>query len=287
MRKKLAEFFYSPMSPAPLVWLRRGIAICLLAEIALLFRHRADLYGASALLKPALNDFLSSDPYLPRAAWFGLELDVLYGAYALSALWLLTGYLPRVAAALCCFLHVTFMTSNFFAAYGVDRFMHIALFYFIFMPTRHGPPSAEARFSLRVLQIHLSISYVAAGIEKILGHEWRSGEAIFLSMMLPDFGQWDVGWLAQVPWLAAIAAWGTLVLEILYVPGMWWKRTRPYWLAGICLLHAGIAVGLGLYLFSTVMIVLNGCLFATAFRLRPAPRDLSSPATLPPYAYSC
>jgi hypothetical protein len=53
-----------------------------------------------------------------------------------------------------------------------------------------------------------------------------------------------------------------VLLEVGYPFGIWFNRTRGFWLAGIILLHLGIALFMGMYLFSLIMIVLNAAAFA-------------------------
>ena len=67
--------------------------------------------------------------------------------------------------------------------------------------------------------------------------------------------------MAQVPWLSKAVSWGTLVIEIGYPFFVWPRRTRGLWVLLTLSLHAGIALFMGLWLFSGTMAVLTFAAF--------------------------
>jgi hypothetical protein len=112
------------------------------------------------------------------------------------------------------------------------------------------------------MQIQLCIGYFWSGLEKALGTQWWTGEAIWRALMLPTFFRYSLEWLSSAPWIPLALGWGTLILEMGYPIFIWPKRTRRAWLIGIIAMHAGIGCFLGLWLFALIMIVLNVTLFA-------------------------
>ena len=58
-----------------------------------------------------------------------------------------------------------------------------------------------------------------------------------------------------------LAGWGTLVVEIGYVFFVWPRRTRTAWCIATIGLHLGMGLFMGLVFFSSLMILLTGCLF--------------------------
>lgn len=282
--RAILDFALAPASPVPLAVFRIGIAAILLAQALLLSSQAFRLFGSSGILQGALAE-LTSVPGIPRlgmvsafAARFGISehacLAALGLAYTASLTWLMLGWRARAAALAAWLTHMTLMMSGSTTNYGVDQFTHIALFYLIWMPAGHalsldaasgrvsGEPHWSAGLSLRVLQLHLCIVYLASGVEKALGDQWWSGEAIWRSLMLPVYNQYDFAWLARLPWLARLAGLGTLVVELGYPVFIWPKRTRLFWVALTLSLHAGIAVFLGLGLFAAVMMLLTFSAFA-------------------------
>jgi hypothetical protein len=111
------------------------------------------------------------------------------------------------------------------------------------------------------MQAHLCVIYLAAGVEKAMGRQWWNGEAIWRAVTQPAFRTFDLSWLASYPWIPMLAGWGTLVVEIGYVFFIWPRRTRKAWCIATIGLHLGLGLVMGLVFFSSVMILLTGCLF--------------------------
>jgi Vitamin K-dependent gamma-carboxylase len=295
----LCAFVSRPASPRPLAVLRIGLAAVLLAQAYTLAGSLLELYGSLGFVQWSV-DPLGSLGGVPRVGWlvdalapYGVsDVTVVRGvflAYVGSLACLLLGWHTRVAAVLAWLTHTMLKTSGNTSIYGVDEFAHIALFYCVFMPVGHalsldrlagrvrGEPSAAARLALRVLQLHLCVAYVSSGIHKAVGEQWWDGEAVWRSLMRPDLGQFDMAWLADAPWVAMLACWGTLLVELGYpllVWPRWWRKLGALATIG---LHVGIAVGLGLVSFAAVMIVLNVAAFLV--RAEPAAEPQTSPAT--------
>lgn len=75
--------------------------------------------------------------------------------------------------------------------------------------------------------------------------------------MLPVFHQFDMSWLAQVPWLAMISGWQILAIEISYAFLIWLPKTRGILLFLTISMHFFIGLLMGMWLFGGIMIILN------------------------------
>jgi HTTM domain len=298
------EFVSRPASPRPLGVLRIGLCSVLLLQALAIAGVATDLFGRGGLMQWALGEAMLV-PGVPRLRWlvallepFGMgETACVRGVFLLYVAGLtalLVGWRSRPAAVLAYVTHLLLFMGNRGSVYGVDDFAHIALFYCIWFPVGHwgsldvsagrvsAAPSAAARLALRVLQIHLCIVYLSSGIEKALTppYQWLDGDAIWRTTMLPEYRQFELSWLANVPWLVIAVAWGTLALEIGYAVFVWPRATRRLWAVGTIAMHAGIAVFMGLVSFAGVMIVLT-----TAAFLIPAERSgvkVATSAAAPP-----
>jgi hypothetical protein len=187
---------------------------------------------------------------------------------------LLVGWNTRVAAAGAWFSHLMLMMTADSTNYGVDQFANIFLFYLTWMPSgaalsldrRLGRapigPTSMARFALRVVQTHLCVVYLASGLGKAFGEQWWNGDAIWRTLNLPDYRQYDFTWLARYPWLAVGAGWMVLLVEIGYPILIWPRRTRRLWVAATVALHVGIVAFMGLSVFGAIMAVLTISAFA-------------------------
>ncbi len=271
------RFVSAPASPAPLAVFRIGVASVLLFQALSLTQNLLDLYGARGVVQWQVMDPTVQD-FVPRLSWatdalgklgvsdaMAVKGVFLVSVSALAAL--LVGYRTRYAAILAYLAHVMMKSSAGASIYGVDVFAQIALFYCMLMPVgavysldraagrETGEASSAARLSIRVLQIHLCIMYLACGLDNGAGDDWWNGEAIWCALMRSDLCSWDMSWLASVPLLPKLAGLGTLVIEAGYPIFVWPRRTRTLWAAATISLHVGIAIFMGLYTFSAMMAV--------------------------------
>ena len=114
-------------------------------------------------------------------------------------------------------------------------------------------PSARARWVLRLLQLQMALFFLVAGAAKLQGESWWHGLAVWYAVNNHEYANLPVQWLAEQFWLVNLLTYGTVVLELAY-PFLVWGRARGAMLAGAIALHVGIAVFLGLYAFSLVMV---------------------------------
>ncbi len=289
LQKNLFHFFTEPLSPH--VWgvYRIAIAAFVLLQYLILLPDLSLIFGKNGIVLWGVTDNLVSRnlPTFGKIAEFSAFSSVdaqvlLFTVYTLfmgSLFFLLLGWRANWMAFLAWVLHMFFMHSSQLSAYGVEAFTNVVLFFAVFSPIgqsfvyRNGQfgsfvpiePSAWSRVSLRALQIHLCIVYLATGIEKMMGQEWWNGNAIWYSLMEEQFNQFDFSWLASVPLMAKIMGWSVLLLETGYPIFIWLKPIRKYWLIGILSLHTGIALFMGLQLFGLIMIILNLCAFGGIF----------------------
>jgi hypothetical protein len=293
-------FITAPASAHPLAWLRIGLAAVLLVQAWAVAGSALELYGSHAVVQWSVIAPLTR-PDIPSVRWVEAALGPwgvseaacvrgVFLAYVAGLGCLLVGWHTRLAALLAWLTHLALCTSAEGSTYGVDQFAHIGLFYCLVMPVGHalsadcrlgrvaGGPSSAARLGLRVLQLHLCLIYLTSGIEKARGEQWWNGEAIWRAVMCPDAGPFDFSWLASAPWLAMLACWGTLLVEVGYAFLIWPGATRRAWALATIGLHAGIAVTLDLWSFSAVMVVLT----TSAFLACPEPvAEVSGAVTSP------
>ena len=128
------------------------------------------------------------------------------------------------------------------------------------------PPSLASGFAQRLLQVHFCFIYMAAGLSKLKGGTWWSGDAMWLTLVNPEFTMIHFDWYRELlrwvfssrPVYATVAAGGvlfTLFVEI-GLPFLVWTRLRPYIVIGGLLLHFGVGVFMGLLVFSLFMMTM-------------------------------
>jgi uncharacterized membrane protein YphA (DoxX/SURF4 family) len=110
-------------------------------------------------------------------------------------------------------------------------------------------------WSLRFVQLHISMGYLLTVILKLSGEHWPGGTAVWYAMNLVDLARFPVpGWIIAPP-VGAVVTWLTLAVELGVGVGVWFGRTRAAALIGGVLLHLGILMTMDIGLFSLVMLV--------------------------------
>lgn len=272
------RFFCKPVPVETLGFFRIGVATFALAQLLILLPDWLSFYGPTGLLPWEISDALSTrhTPGLSDVAKWLLPVNIsatgtvylVTVIYFSSIVGLIMGYKTRLMAALAWLMHLILNTTGHFTAYGVEMFTHIALFYCMVLPvgatwsvdaykkTVTLPPYLIT-LSVRLIQLHLCVVYMASGLEKAMGSQWWNGEAIWVAMQQDQFHHANVDWMAQVPIVPQILCIGTLITEIFYPVGMFWGKTKKLWLPAILSMHFFIAIFLGLQLFGALMFVLN------------------------------
>jgi hypothetical protein len=136
-------------------------------------------------------------------------------------------------------------------------------------PADFGPrPMVSANVVIRLIQINYCMMYLSAGLAKLKGNSWWTGTAVWYTMTNPEFSPLNIPvfrnalvWLCQDQhrWLwesyMNVMNVFTLSLEI-GLPFLVWTRMRPVMIFGAILLHLGIALNMGLVVFSLFMFAL-------------------------------
>lgn len=278
-RTRLLEFLFPPGTDSWLAILRVGLGL----EVALysLSLRNDWAYLLSGTLRRVAEALLSLEShFIPRLGWpitvgtqVGLdEATVLLVAWIcllLAGCGLVIGLACRLSAILAWFFHLCAAKSGGFVSYGMDNFMTIGLFYLMLSPLpdrfsldwrlrdlRPKDPQLLG-FWRRVLQLHLCIIYFFSGLTKCLGKGWWDGSSVWRALIRPPFNVINPDILATWKYLFPLAGILICLLEFGYPFFIWSTRTRKLWLFGVCTMHGVIAVAMGMYLFSLVMIVLN------------------------------
>lgn len=277
-QERWIDAWFRPVSARPLAALRVGLSLLLLVHLLWISGDVLSLYGSRGIIPWELTD-LMRDPWVPGLPTLAKALVplgiseraaiiLLLSGYGGSLLALALGLHTRVAALLSWGLHVSLMTSSFASFYGADQIAKTFLFYLVVFPSGRAHTLVPARNEetipvgcLRVLQAHLCVVYLGAGLDKASGVQWWNGEAIWQAVSQPIFSTFDLTWLARHSWVAVLAGWATLIVEIGYAPLVWPRRTRTAWCVATIGLHLGLALFMGLVFFSSIMILLTSCLF--------------------------
>jgi Vitamin K-dependent gamma-carboxylase len=285
VKTRLFGFLFPPGTDTWLAVLRVGLGL----EVTLhSFSLRNDwislLSGPARKVAEALLSLESH--FVPRLGWaisagtdVGLDeatvLRVAWICLLLAGCGLVIGLASRLSAIAAWFLHLCAAKSGGFVSYGMDNFMTIGLFYLMLSPLpdrlsldwrlrdlRPKDPQFLG-FWQRVLQLHLCIIYFFSGLTKCLGSGWWNGSSVWRALIRTPFNVINPEILVRWKSLFPLAGILICLLEVGYPFFIWSTRTRKIWLVTVCGMHVVIAVTMGMYLFSLVMIVLNLAAFGT------------------------
>jgi hypothetical protein len=117
--------------------------------------------------------------------------------------------------------------------------------------------SVMANISIRLIQCHMCIVYLFAGLGKLLGPSWWAGTALWGAFANLEYQTLDMTWVAWHPLLVNLITQTILFWEVSYIALVWPRLTRPLVIAMSVPLHLGIAICMGMITFGLIMIVGN------------------------------
>jgi len=211
----------------------------------------------------------------PYGVGSGAVVTAFLAMHTIAAVLLAAGYRTRIAAIAAWATYLPLRYAGHLYFYGVGGMLLIGLFYCMFLPVgrewsldsrreveraKDAGDALDASLSVAVLRIHMCIVYLAAGVSKSVGDQWWSGDAIWRALSLPRFQQFDLSQISAFPLVLQAATTGAVLVQLAY-PVLVWTPLRAVIVLFVELLHLAIAVLLGLWLFSAVMIVFNVAAF--------------------------
>ena len=127
-----------------------------------------------------------------------------------------------------------------------------------FRVTHASPLSVSANVAIRLIQLHMCVIYLFAGLGKLQGAAWWNGTALWLAFANAEYQTLDMTWLADHMLVVALMTHVTVFWEISFSALVWPRLTRPLVLALALPLHLGIGICLGMMTFGLAMLI--GCL---------------------------
>jgi Vitamin K-dependent gamma-carboxylase len=271
--------------------------------------------GYSLSLAPALFAFYSDDGILPAQphysgtlAWgllgvFPSDAAVLVFYFLLLAasLLLLVGLQARIAALVVFVCLVSFGRRDPWVLNSGDLLVQVLAFYMVLMPSGAALSldrslAAPARFwefpvrsiwPIRLVQVQVSILYIAAVWAKVRGDTWNDGTAVSYAFRIADVGRFPVpGFVTDSLVLSNLLTYGTLAVELSLGVLVWNRVLRPWVLILGVGLHLGIdyAVRVGFFSYAVLVAYIAFVPPDAARSFILATRDRFTDFTLPGWA---
>jgi len=266
------RFWFAPEETSTLALVRIAFGLVVLAWTAALAHDSVPLFTGAGLVPDA--DFQGR----PTASWGLLDLTdtrvavaALLALLALAAMCLVAGLFTRVAAVVVFLGILSFERRNPFVFNSGDGLLKVIAFYMMLAPAgeslsvdrlrRAGAAfwafPRRAPWALRLMQLQLSVVYLATLWTKLSGRTWNDGTAISFALRLDDLDRFRApGWISGSELISNLLTYGTLAIEASIAILVWNRKLRP-WVLGVgVLLHLGIDLTIRVGFFSYAIFVL-------------------------------
>jgi hypothetical protein len=266
-------------------------------------------------LSPSLFAFYSRQGILPVRPSYNSSFDwsvfdlfpsdiavaIVYFLLYIAALMLIVGFRTRLAALVVFVCLISFGRRNPWVLNSGDLLLFCLAFYALFMPggeafsvdrwlrsgERFWDFGRRAIWPLRLVQIQVSVIYVAAVWAKVRGETWNDGTAVSYAFRMGDLERFPVpGFITDTVVIANLLTYGTLAIELSVGILVWNRVLRPWVLLLGVSLHLGIdyATRVGFFSYAVFVAYVAFIPPERASSLILAGRDRFSRLTLPRWA---
>lgn len=243
-------------------------------------------YGIVALLwtvslAPDLNTFFTRKGIVPTQPsvrwWFDplqsypstTALYILYAVLIVACVCLLVGYGTRLASLVVFLGILTLERRNPFIFNSGDLLVRNLALFLVLAPAgaslsldrwrkdraHFWEHPARAPWALRLIQIQISVTYLATVWAKVRGTTWNDGTAVSYALRIGDLQRFRVpGFITHNIVAANLMTFGTLALETSLAILVWNRKARPYVLSLGVVMHVLIALNIIVGFFSMAIL---------------------------------
>ncbi len=272
-------FVERPTTPLELV--RIGIGTALLLHYLPASSYLLEFWGDAGLMPRALAlrekaPWMQSVFFYFTAPWQWIAFEALF-LFCCAAF--TVGWRTPWVKWIVLIGQVSFAYRNPYLIYGVDKVLAALLLILCIAPIGRAIsldrvravrrvkrdrldavlPHYASRWAgacTRLMQIQMAVIFFNSGIDKLGGDQWWDGDTIWMVFIANEYyNGFLLDLFARHYWLVNVATYSTILIEIAYPFLIWQRTTRPYLLAAAIMLHIQFAVFMGLFYFSSVMIM--------------------------------
>jgi hypothetical protein len=267
------RFWFAPQSVSTLAVVRIAFALVVLAWTAALGHDLFAFFSGTGLL-PEQQD-LGSGGWGPLGTFTSdTALVVTYVSLFVAALMLLLGLKTRLAAVVVFVGLMALTRRNVWVLDSGDPLLRSIAFFLALAPSgdalsldrrfaaRRGRAPLtgfplRAPWALRLLQLQLSILYLAAVWAKVAGETWRDGTAVSYVLRIENLQRFPLPDAVTTSELISnVLTFGTLAVELALGLLVWNRKLRPWILIAGVSLHLGIDYAIRVGFFSYAVLVL-------------------------------
>ncbi len=179
------------------------------------------------------------------------------------------GLFTRMTSVLSWVIAVSYAHRAMLANFGLDQVLTMLVMYLMLAPCgaslsidaivsrwrgRVLPTgSVMSNVASRLIQVHLCVIYLFAGISKLQGESWWRGDAVWNALANYEYQSLDMTFLAAWPIATHALSLGTIMWEVSFCMLVWNPRLRPFVLVLGLGMHVGIGAAMGMWTFGLAM----------------------------------
>jgi hypothetical protein len=294
-----------PVSLYAAAVLRIGYGLCYLVFLLREFPHRDEIWGPDSPWTPALaNQLFDQTGWFSFLTLSDSKVyfDLCYAAALVVCALFLLGWRTRVLSVLFALVVASFHARAVFMTDGGDNLILLMALYLtatacgrrwsldarrtalqvrprrraLWRPTsdtwsqlglaRQSLATALHNCGMFVIGAQVCLLYGSAGLYKVQGSSWQAGTALHYVMNLDLFRPWPAlsALIDSCPLFIAAAGYLTVLIQVAF-PFALFSRLKYVLLVLLLGMHLGIAVLLGLPLFSAAMIIADAAFLPDRF----------------------
>jgi hypothetical protein len=280
------KFWFTPLSAHSLAIIRIFTGVIAFYTL-LVWSFDFEGFINGGLISSQYRDLLYRTPLESAMAWSHFDwvsaswrMPVHVLGLVIVALFTI-GFYTRVTAILTALLVISYSNRAMGALFGLDQILAMLTLYLSISrcgdefsadnwisKQNSGEKSSTSvanAVATRLIQVHLCIVYLFAGLGKCQGDKWWDGEAIWGAIANHEYQTVDMLWLSEHMGLVAVITMLALFWEVSYVALVWPRLTRPVVLLLAVPLHLGIGICLGMLEFGLIMLVANIAFIPASF----------------------
>jgi hypothetical protein len=271
------RFWFEPTETSTLAVVRICFGLVVLAWTLTLIPDLNAFFSPHGTL-PAQPDNITSG--LGAGTWGLLSifksqtaLIVVFAATAAGAVCLTVGFATRVASIVVFLGTLSFTRRDPYIGNSGDVLIRVVSFYLMLSPAgaalsvdrwlrardRFWEFPRRAPWALRLLQIQISLLYLAAVWDKVrAGPSWNNGTALSYVLRVKDVSRFSLPTFATDSVWINVMTYSTLAIELALAVLVWNRRLRPWVLIAGVALHLGIdyTIRVGFFSYAVISVLL-------------------------------
>ena len=266
------HFWFAPTSAKPLAAMRIIFGLLVLFNLALLWVEIDYWFTDAGLLQGTEAQIIAGPMrFSPFLYWQdGTSVRIGFALIGLVAALFTIGFWSRTMAVLLYLGLVAIHHRNIPSTSGADVLLITLAFNLMLGPVgaiwsvdawlrdRRRGTAAEALiapWSVRLIQVQISMIYTVAGVLKANGTSWINGTALHWVFNNSEVRRFDFSFLSHYPTIINLMTYSALAIEIGLAGLIWFRAARPWILFAGIALHTGIFFSINIPLFGELMMM--------------------------------